>query len=82
MAESRKKSVAAMLGFVAHGTNYLSALKNLTLYQSFARIFNNFMISSVPIFNCKTLFNYFYDKFCANLLSSLSYFYNEVRVFF
>ena len=45
------------------------------------KLFNNFMISSVPLFYCKTLFNYVYDKFSAYLLSSLSYFYNEVRVF-
>ena len=40
-----------LLGFVRHGTNYLSASGNLTPYQSFTRnCLIIIMISSVPIF--------------------------------
>ena len=50
-------------GFVAHGINYLLTLGSLTPCMSFAR-------------NCLIIL--IYDKFSANFLSELSYFYHIV----
>ena len=54
-------------GFVAHGINYLLTLGSLTPCMSFAR-------------NCLIIL--IYDKFSANFLSELSYFYHNVSLDF
>ena len=73
-----------LLGFVRHGTNYLSASGNLTPYQSFTRnCLIIVMISSVLIFIGRNwLIIIFMITSVPIFLSYLSYFYQEFGGFF
>ena len=65
--EQKLLRINFLLRFVAHGMNYLTTGGSLTPCMSFAR-------------NCLIIL--IYDKFSANFLSELSYFYHIVSLEF